>query len=88
MHSKLYIVSRSDLSPGLVVAQSCHALRAFTAEHPEVDQKWYTESNNIVCLQIANEASGSASRLMQFIIQIAEDIPRIARMFGGVFCHI
>jgi peptidyl-tRNA hydrolase len=53
--SKLYIIVRSDLSPGLQAAQACHALRLFTEEHPEEDKKWYTESNNLVLLQVPNE---------------------------------
>jgi len=52
---KLYIVVRNDIKPGLMVAQSCHALRAFVEEHPDVDKEWFATSNNIVCLEVANE---------------------------------
>lgn len=48
---KLYIVVARALSAGLKIAQACHALRAFTAEHPKLDHVWYTESNNIVVLE-------------------------------------
>jgi len=52
---KLYIIARADLAPGLQAAQACHALRLFAEEHPEEEQKWYEESNNIVLLQVPNE---------------------------------
>jgi len=54
---KLYIVTRKDLPPGLMLAQACHALRGFVEAHPEEDQKWFRESNNIVCLEIENESA-------------------------------
>lgn len=50
--SKLYIIVRSDLPAGAQVAQSCHAIRLFGAQHPEVDEEWYQHSNNLVCLQV------------------------------------
>ena len=53
---KLYIIVRNDLAPGLQAAQACHALRLFVEEHPAEEKKWYTESNNIVLLQVPNEA--------------------------------
>ena len=52
---KMYVVVRADLSPGLQVAQSCHALRLFVDEHPEVDQAWYRSSNNLVVLQSSSK---------------------------------
>ena len=48
---KLYIVLSSTLSSGLKIAQACHALRQFTGEYPHIDEFWFRESNNIVCLQ-------------------------------------
>lgn len=59
---KLYIIVRSDLSPGLQAAQACHGLRLFVEEHEETDQKWYTESNNLVLLQVPNETELLALR--------------------------
>ena len=47
---KLYIVVRPDIAPGLQAAQACHALREFVERHPEIDRKWFKESNNIVLL--------------------------------------
>ncbi len=52
---KLYVVVRGDLKPGAMVAQSCHALRAFTEVHPEVERRWYRESSNLVVLEVPNE---------------------------------
>ena len=46
---------RADLKPGLQAAQACHALRLFSAEHPEEDRAWYEGSNNLVLLQIPDE---------------------------------
>ena len=48
---KLYIVVRSDISPGLQAAQACHALRQFAHRHPDLDREWFQGSNNIVILQ-------------------------------------
>lgn len=52
---RLYIVVRSDLSPGLMCAQACHALRAFCEEHSEVERSWFSSSNNLVVLQVPDE---------------------------------
>lgn len=55
MNEKIYIVTRSDLAPGLRAAQLVHAMRQFTSEHPEVDRKWYEESRFVVLLEVANQ---------------------------------
>lgn len=34
---RLYVVVRPDLPVGLQMAQACHAVREFTAQHPAVD---------------------------------------------------
>jgi siroheme synthase (precorrin-2 oxidase/ferrochelatase) len=52
---KLFLVSRQDLAPGLRAAQLCHAIRAFTEEHPTVDREWFTTSNTLVLLETVNE---------------------------------
>lgn len=52
---KLYIVTRKDISPGYQAVQSCHALRLFTEEHPEVDKLWYENSNYIALLSVDDE---------------------------------
>lgn len=51
---KLFIVVRKDLGPGSMCAQACHALRAFVENHPEIDKKWFKESNNLVILEVAD----------------------------------
>lgn len=53
--NRLYIVVREDLPPGLQIAQSCHALRTFAADYPELDAAWYANGNNIVVLRVADE---------------------------------
>lgn len=52
---KLYIVTRKDLSPGYQAVQSCHALRQFTEEHPEIDKAWFDKSNYLALLSVDNE---------------------------------
>jgi hypothetical protein len=44
--NKLYVIVRSDINPGLQLAQSCHATEQFHRDHPEL-ATW----KNIVCLQ-------------------------------------
>jgi peptidyl-tRNA hydrolase len=54
---RLYLVVRSDLSPGQQAVQACHALRGFVEEHPEADREWFKESNTLVLLAVPNERS-------------------------------
>lgn len=49
---KLYVVVASALAAGLKMAQACHGMRQFIEEHPDIDRQWFTESNNIVVLQV------------------------------------
>jgi hypothetical protein len=49
------VLVRSDLSPGLQLAQACHGMAEFARDHPEEHRKWLAESNYIVVLQVANE---------------------------------
>jgi peptidyl-tRNA hydrolase len=53
---RLYVVGRADLVPGLRAAQLCHAARLFADEHPEVEGAWYRDSNNLVLLEVEDEA--------------------------------
>ena len=52
---KLYLVTRRDIAPGYQAVQSCHAMRQFTAEHPERDCEWFTNSNYLALLSVTNE---------------------------------
>lgn len=52
---KLYLVTRGDLNPGSRAAQLCHAIRAFTEEHPDVDRVWFERSNTLVLLEVPGE---------------------------------
>ena len=54
---KLFVIVRADLPAGLQVAQACHALRQFVAEHPETDRAWFEGSNNLVVLQVPSEGA-------------------------------
>lgn len=61
---KLFLVTRRDISPGYQAVQSCHAMRQFTADHPDVDGTWFTNSNYLALLSVADEAE-----LMRLIVQ-------------------
>ena len=52
---KLYVITRADLSPGYQAVQSMHALRQFTAEHPDIDRLWFDNSNYLGLLSVENE---------------------------------
>lgn len=62
-NSKLFLVTRGDLSPGQQAVQAAHALREFTATHPELDFHWYTNSNTLALLAARDE--GSLHRLTE-----------------------
>lgn len=49
---KLYIIVRNDISPGLQIAQACHAQREFASDYPDLDREWHETHRNIVVLQI------------------------------------
>jgi len=53
--AKLYLVTRSDLPAGQQAVQAAHALREFSAQHPEVDRHWYETSNHLAILVVPNE---------------------------------
>jgi peptidyl-tRNA hydrolase len=50
------VITRADLSPGYQAVQSMHALRQFTAEHPEIDKQWFEQSNYLGLLSVSNES--------------------------------
>lgn len=52
---KLYVITRQDLAPGYQAVQSMHALRQFTAEHPDIDRLWFDNSNYLGLLSVENE---------------------------------
>jgi len=54
---KLYVAVREDLPPGLQAAQACHAVREFTARHPDLDQEWFERSKTLVLVGVPDEAA-------------------------------
>ena len=70
--SKLYVVTRDDLPPGLAAAQLGHALVGYVLAQPTQAAHWHTRSNNLVCLAVPNEAalSGLVGRLVSASIPV------------------
>ena len=67
MGDKLYLITRRDIAPGYQAVQSCHAIRQFTAEHPDVDAEWFKESNFLALLSVENEIE-----LMRLLVQASD----------------
>jgi peptidyl-tRNA hydrolase len=55
MVDKLYIVTRADLRPGQQAVQAAHAMRQFIADHPDIDRKWFEQSNTLAFLSVPDE---------------------------------
>lgn len=64
---KLYLITRRDISPGYQAVQSCHAMRQFVNDHPEIDNVWFKQSNYIVLLSVESE-----KELAQLYVQALE----------------
>lgn len=71
---KLYLVTRADLAPGYQAVQSCHAMRQFTHDHPDVDSVWFTNSNYLALLSAPSEIE-----LMRLLVSAHDaDVPASA----------
>lgn len=57
MADKLYLVTRSDLSPGQQAVQAAHALQAFNVEWPQEARAWHDGSNTLALLVVPDEAT-------------------------------
>lgn len=55
--SKVFLVSRADLSEAQQGVQAMHALSEFIFEHPEIAGSWRRESNTLAWLVVPDEAS-------------------------------
>lgn len=64
---KLFLVTRRDIAPGYQAVQSCHAIRQFTADHPDIDAEWFNRSNYLALLSVADEVE-----LMRLLVQAAD----------------
>lgn len=49
---KLYLLVRSDLSPGARVSQAVHGQDEFRSEHPETHAQWRLDSNTVAVLGV------------------------------------
>lgn len=54
-NSKLYVVTRADLSIGQQAVQGMHAIVAFIVRHPWTALKWYLESNTLAFVTAPDE---------------------------------
>lgn len=54
---RLYIAVRSDLSPGLQLAQAVHAAFQFFSEWPSLARAWTEDSNFLVVVAVSDEAA-------------------------------
>lgn len=52
---KLYVVVRGDIAPGAQLAQACHVVARFAAEHREIFDAWENGARNIVVLSARDE---------------------------------
>jgi hypothetical protein len=52
--NKLYIVTHEEMSRSQQTVQVCHAMRQFSHEHVELDQKWFMTSNTLAILKVKN----------------------------------
>lgn len=55
--SKLFLITRRDLSPAQQAVQAAHAMRQFAHEHPQLDQEWFETSNTLAFLSVRDEAA-------------------------------
>lgn len=67
MGDKVFLVTRRDIAPGYQGVQSCHAMRQFTADHPDLDREWHVMSNYLAWLSVENEVE-----LMKLITKAAD----------------
>jgi len=55
--SKLCLIVRADLSPGLQASQAVHAAQAFQATHPALCAAWMADSNTLAILAVPDVAA-------------------------------
>lgn len=65
---RLYVVVRSDIPPGLQMAQACHATREFGLLHPGVDV-----GDNLVVLHASSE--DELNRLLESALDVCAVAP-------------
>ena len=74
---KLYLVSCGDLPHGVQACQAMHAMREFANEHPEIERKWYKESNYIGFLQVKDDVE----------LQVYVDAAKSNEIKHSTFCE-
>ena len=53
----MYVVVRSDLSPGLQIAQASHAAFGLFSQMPLLVERWHRDSNTLVVVSVPDEAA-------------------------------
>jgi peptidyl-tRNA hydrolase len=53
--SKLFLITRRDLSPAQQAVQAAHAQRQFAHEHPQIEREWFETSNTLAFLCVPDE---------------------------------
>lgn len=77
---KLYVIVEAALTAGAKAAQAIHAFRAFIDAYPDIEQRWFLESNRIVVLQtvdvptLADKLAARGLNIAQFT---DEDLGRL-----------
>ena len=67
--SRLITVTRGDLTPGRILAQTGHAISQFCLDHPDQSRKW---NNNY----LINLAVDSQEKLQKLLLKLHEkDVP-------------
>ena len=56
-NQKLYVVVCRDLIPGAQACQGLHAFREFVQKYPDIEGRWYKESNFICMLSVPDESA-------------------------------
>lgn len=49
---RLYVVTRSDLTPGAQGTQSQHAVSEYAVRHPDRHREWHTTGQNLIWLAV------------------------------------
>lgn len=55
IHSKLIVITRRDLAPGIQAVQAAHAAIDFQHQHSSIAREWNINSNYLIFLSVQDE---------------------------------